>query len=346
MWPYWLMYSIPALIALSLGRQRRISPLLPWLLLGLFFTLCIGLRDQVGADWWNYLAMYQKEKWKTLSDSFLYGDPGYVLLNRLMAMLGWGVYGVNFICGAIFTIGLVAFCRPLRRPWLAFAVAVPYLIVVVAMGYSRQGVALGLIFWALAFLEQGKFLPYIGFIAVAALFHQTAIIMIPLGIFLYRSGWVYRILSVIIVFWALWDALVADDIRNLVDAYITQQMYSQGAYIRVAMNSVAAVFLLIYWKEWKQTYPNALLWLWMALASLVCLLTVNFATTATDRVALYLIPLQIVVFSRLPYLARKTIRPHATVQGVLLGYGLVLFVWLNFATHAQYWIPYRNVLFL
>jgi hypothetical protein len=31
----------------------------------------------------------------------------------------------------------------------------------------------------------------------------------------------------------------------------------------------------------------------------------------------------------------------AWVGGILLYYGVVLFVWLNFATHAQYWLPYR-----
>ena len=31
---------------------------------------------------------------------------------------------------------------------------------------------------------------------------------------------------------------------------------------------------------------------------------------------------------------------------VLLYYAAVLFVWLNFATHARYWVAYRNWLFM
>jgi len=341
MWPYWLMYSIPALVALSNSRERSWPP---WILMGLFFTICIGFRLHVGGDWNNYLPFYEQEIGRAFTDP-ISGDPGYALLNRLMAYLDWKIYGVNLFCGLIFTGGLTIFCRDLYRSWLGFAVAVPYLVLVVAMGYSRQGVALGLIFWGLSYLEQGKFLPYVLFIAFASLFHQTAIIMIPLGIFLYRQGWLYRIAAVILIASWLWDALVVEDINRLWTAYVEQRMHSQGAVIRVAMNCTAAVFLLKYWKQWKQVYPNALFWLWMAYGAIACVFLVEFATTAVDRLALYLTPLQVVVFSRLPFLARKELHPDTMVIWILLGYGTVLFVWLNFATHAVYWLPYRNILF-
>ena len=30
---------------------------------------------------------------------------------------------------------------------------------------------------------------------------------------------------------------------------------------------------------------------------------------------------------------------------IVLGYAAVLFVWLNYAVHAKYWVPYQNTLF-
>ncbi|MCI5138426.1 MAG: EpsG family protein [Candidatus Electrothrix sp. AR1] len=342
MWPYWLMYAIPAFAALSVGSRGRSWS--PWIFLGIFFTICIGFRLQVGADWENYLPYYDREIGRALADPVI-GDPGYVLLNRLMAHWDWKIYGVNLVCGLIFIGGLVAFCRGLYRSWLGLAVAVPYLVIVVAMGYSRQGVALGLIFWGLVYLEQGNFLPYVLFIAAASLFHQTAVIMIPLGIFLYRQGWLYRIAAVILIAAGVWDALVVEDMNRLWITYVEQQMHSRGAFIRVAMNGTAAVILLKYWKQWKRVYPNALFWLWMAYGAIACVFLVDFATTAVDRLALYLTPLQVVVFSRLPFLARKELHANVMVVLILFGYGTVLFVWLNFASHAQYWLPYRNILF-
>jgi hypothetical protein len=318
---------------------------MPWIALGIFFTICIGYRFHVGGDWNNYLFKYNLEMGRAYFAPMGSGDPGYVLLSRLMAHLGWGIYGVNLVCALIFTSGLIVFCRSQYRSWLAFAVAVPYLIVVVAMGYTRQGVALGLIFWALAYLEDGRFIHYVVFIAVATLFHKTAVVMIPLGIFLYKEGWIFRIVAVGLITFGLWDALVSADTDRLWNAYVEQQMQSQGAKIRVAMNSVAAVCLLLNWKQWKKIYPNALLWLWMAWGAIACVFLVAYATTAVDRLALYLTPLQVVVVARLPYLARNKIDPDTMIQGILLGYAAVLFVWLNYAANARYWVPYQNLLF-
>jgi hypothetical protein len=343
MWPYWLMYLLPAFAAILTAPGRKSAPWPPWLLLGLFFTVCIGFRLHVGGDWNNYLPYYYKE----MGAAFTYpvkGDLGYVLLNRLMARLHWGIYGVNTVCGLIFISGLIAFCRAQHRSWLAFAVAVPYIVIVVAMGYTRQGVALGLIFWGLARLEQGKFLQYAALVAFAALFHKTAVIMIPLGMFLYQRGWLFRAASVALIGYGLWDALMAPSLDQLWTSYVEQRMFSQGALIRVSMNCAAAFFLLVFWKEWKKTYPNALLWLWMACAAAASVFLVGAAPTAVDRLGLYLTPMQVAVFSRLPYLARKNLPAAVTARWILLGYGAVLFVWLNYAVHASHWLPYRNAL--
>lgn len=345
MWPYWLMYFIPALPALAAGRRDTKLSWIPWIILGLLFTVFIGYRFEVGGDWGSYLRHYEMEIGLTFTDALTRGDPGYVLLNRLMANLGWGIYGVNLVSGLIFISGLIVFCRAQSRPWLGFAVAVPYLIIVVAMGYTRQGVALGMLFWALAYLERGKFIHYVAIIAVAVLFHRTAVIMIPLSIFLYSKGWLFRIIAVGLVGFGLWDSLVTEDKDELWKNYVEAQMQSEGAKIRVLMNLVPALFLLANWKQWKKIYPNALLWLWMALGAIACVVAVNFASTAVDRIALYLTPLQVVVFSRLPFLARKRIKPDTMVLGLLLGYAMVLFVWLNYATHAKFWLPYQNALF-
>ncbi|MCI5120350.1 MAG: EpsG family protein [Candidatus Electrothrix sp. AUS4] len=342
MWPYWLMYSIPALVALSNSSRERSWP--PWILLGVVFTICIGFRYHVGGDWNNYLPYYEREIGRAFTDP-ISGDPGYALLNRLMAQLDWKIYGVNLVCGLLFSTGLIFFCRGLYRSWLGFAVAVPYLIIVVAMGYARQGVALGLIFWGLAYLEKGRFLHYVFFVAVAASFHKTAIIMAPLGLFLYRQGWFFRLVAVGLLTFGLWNAFVEQDTGRMWNVYVEQQMHSQGAVIRVAMNAVAAVFLLRYWKLWRRMYPNSLLWLWMAYGAIACIFVVGFASTAVDRMALYLTPLQVVVFSRLPFLAQKKYDPETMTIWILFGYGTVLFVWLNFAIHARYWLPYRNILF-
>ena len=66
------------------------------------------------------------------------------------------------------------------------------------------------------------------------------------------------------------------------------------------------------------------------------------SSTAVDRVALYLLPLQLVVFAYLPEVAGRATTPNKDWVWLVLGYyALVQFVWFNYATHAPWWIPYR-----
>jgi hypothetical protein len=62
-----------------------------------------------------------------------------------------------------------------------------------------------------------------------------------------------------------------------------------------------------------------------------------------DRVALYFLPLQLMVFSFLPEaLGKKSGRGNQDwVLAALVYYGVVELVWLNFATNAFAWTPYR-----
>lgn len=343
---YWLMYLIPAIIALSLKDSYQ-SKLILWLSIGFFFIFIIGFRHEVGGDWFNYVRHYDMMEGITLLEALALskGDPGHKLLNWLMFRFDWGVYGTNVVYGTVFMIGLIKFSREQMYPWLAVTVAVPYLIIVVAMGYSRQGMVIGLFLLAITYLREDKFKTYIVLILVAALFHKTALLLLPLGIFLYAEGIFFRILMIIPIVYGAWEILFGEHQGNLWKIYIEAQKQSEGAEIRVIMNLVPSLLLLVYREEWKKSFNDYSFWFLMALVSIASVGLVGFSSTAVDRIALYFIPIQLVVFSRLPYLARKQISPEFTKVIIVFGYAAVLFVWLNFASHSQYWIPYQNILF-
>jgi hypothetical protein len=74
---------------------------------------------------------------------------------------------------------------------------------------------------------------------------------------------------------------------------------------------------------------------------LVCLPLVQISSTAVDRVALYLIPLQLFVFPRVPQLAPTALKRTPLVVGIVVYYAAVQLVWLNFSENATYWVPYH-----
>lgn len=338
------MFLIPAGMSLFTGRTRQHSQM-PWYLLGLLFILVIGFRDEVGCDWSNYIYHYQRTLNISLSDAFSsVKDPAHTFVNWQMGQWHWEVYGVNFIYAVIFVVCLIKFCWTQDYPWIACAVAVPYMVVMVSMGYSRQGVALGLFMLAITHLEQGKFKTYVAWVIVAALFHKSAIILLPFGLFLAKGGMLLRFAILIPVLYGGWDLLVAEQQEQLWKNYVEQQMQSSGARIRVFMNFVPAVLFLVYRKTWKKNYADYPFWFWVALGSLASMALVDEATTAVDRISLYFIPIQIAVFSRLPVLLRHQMSPQLIKVIIILGYTTVLFVWLFYASHAHCWIPYQNVL--
>jgi len=57
---------------------------------------------------------------------------------------------------------------------------------------------------------------------------------------------------------------------------------------------------------------------------------------------LYALPIQLFVFSYLPDIFKGK-NSSILVFLIICYYALVLFVWLNFANHAQAWVPYDNV---
>lgn len=347
MLPYLLAWSIFAFAGLGRARRIAVSTLL---LLGLFLTLLIGLREQVGGDWLNYIPYIYRSIGLPFSEVFLGTEPGYALLNWVGANIGGNVYFVNTVCGLLFSIGLLLFCRAQPRPWLALSLAFPYLITVVAMGYSRQGVAIGLEMLALLALQRDRPLQFMAWIGLAATFHRTVLVLLILPASTLSGGLRFsqliRLLLLAVAAYGLYSAVLAPNLDYYVDGYIEAEYQSQGALIRVALCLLPALAFLTNRRRFQLPPNTQRIWTLislMAVVSAIGLATVA-SSTAVDRLALYLIPLQLFVGSRIPDAQLLGIHPTSWNQLLIAFSFAVLIVWLLFAGHSSYWLPYRNLL--
>lgn len=345
--PYLLSWGL--LAGYSSGRSARLQGGARAGLL-LFFTLFIGLRDGVGGDWGNYLPYLDRVAALDLSGVLEQTEPGYALLNWLANEWGGGVFLVNTVCGLIFSIGLLRFCQAQPRPWLALTLAFPYLVVVVAMGYSRQGVAIGLEMLALLALERDRLLRFLGWIALAALFHRTVLVLLLLPASTLsgslRFSQLIRLGLLAGAGYGLYSAILAPDLDYYIQGYLEAEYQSQGALIRVALCLLPALLFLPNRRRFQLSPDVQRIWSLlavMAIAAAIGLFTVA-SSTAVDRLALYLIPLQLFVGSRLPDTRLWGLSPSSWNQLLILFSLAVLLVWLLFAQHAQFWLPYRNLL--
>lgn len=308
--------------------------------------LMIGLRYQVGGDWDVYLWIYNEIEALGFRQALGAGggDAGYSALNWLASAVGAEVWAVNLICGALFSWGLFLFCKEQPNPWLAALVAVPYLVIVVAMGYSRQAVAIGMVMAAIIAWNKGQLARFGSYILIAAIFHKTAVVILPL---IALSSSRHRLITAVAVLTfglLLYNTFLSASVERLVTNYVDTAYTSEGAAIRVAMNIVPALLFLSLAKRFDLTAQEERLWRFVSLAALgtlMLLLTVA-SSTVVDRLALYLIPLQLFVFSRLPTVLGEPGRPNGQILLVVIAYSALLqFVWLNYANHAEWWLPFQ-----
>lgn len=348
MLPYWLLFLAPAWAAVversSDPSRRRFG--VAWLLIWSLLTLLIGFRYQVGGDWGNYLGRFAHTSDLSFDEALLLGDPAYNLLSWMAGKAGYDIVVVNVVCAAVFACGLVSFARGQPRPWLALTVAIPYLVTVVAMGYTRQSVAVSFAMLALGGLAANSTLRFALWVCAAALFHKTAVLLVPLAVLSKTTGRVWTTVWTGALGTLLFYFFLADDFDKLIDTYVDSEIQSEGALIRVMMNALPAAIFLLYRRNFELEASQLKLWTYMSYGALLFLVLL-FATqssTAIDRMALYLIPLQIFVLSRLPLAWHKRYGTGAIVHLCVIAYSAsVQFVWLNFATHALYWLPYRIV---
>jgi len=342
---YWLLFFLPLTAVVLLPRSLAVDARkFGWMVMGVVAAIAIGLRHEVGADWERYLEIYDFISGEEFLSALAVTDPSYAAANWLSARLGWGIYGVNLLCGILFAAGVGAFCIRQPMPWLAWLVATPVLMVTVAMGYSRQGAALGLAFWSLAYLEEKRVWLFVLLVTLGATFHRSAALLLPFAFLAQdRTRWI-QLLGLALVALLAGSVFLLEHFEPLWSTYIEAQMVAEGGPIRAWMNALPAAIMLAMNRRWTRRWPDPGHWRWLAWLAIGCVFLVGMASSAVDRVALYLLPLQIYVWSRIPLLFADRATRTAVVLGICLVYAAVLWVWLNFAINAPDWLPYKNIL--
>lgn len=340
---YWLLFVFFAAGAFLKAREtpdfHKARPI--WMFGGLLILLMVGLRYEVGGDWRQYQFMFAFAERASFGRIMEVGDPAYQLLNWIIGQLGGEFYWVNLVCAAIFTAGLFRLARVQPDPWLTVLIAIPYMVIVIAQGYTRQAAALGFIMVGLSSLIRGgSLVRFLAYTVAAAAFHRTAVLVLPLVIFSRPTNRLFNVIGGAAALVALFDVFLADSMETFLKNYVEQEYSSQGAAIRIAMLMLAAILFLLRRKDFGFPKAEDRLWYYFSIASFgaLAMLLISPSSTAVDRLSLYLMPLQLVILSRVPFVYVG--RAFGTLLVVAFSLA-VQFVWLNFAAHADEWIPYR-----
>lgn len=341
---YLIIYGVCCF--LSLFAKGKSTGLL--IFFSLFFLVFIGLRVEIGVDWFTYLRLKEEVQiFDNVFLSFVITEPGYAILNYYSSSSEEGIYLVNFVCALIFTLGLFIFCKDQKYPLLSFSIAIPYLIFVVAMGYTRQSAALGFIFLGYKAFSENKLKSFIAYLLLAFLFHMSSIVVIFLVFFiLSKKNLVAVSIAGSVAIAALFIVFKEMIFFKLGFYGSDDEITSQGGIFRHLLNVIPSILFFIY-RAYFRSISGKYYKLLMALSTgSVCLLAASFfMSTFADRIAVYFLIVQCLVY---PLFIKKFVKlDQPMVICCVLGfYFLFLYVWFSTSSFAQLsWIPYKNYLF-
>lgn len=342
---YWLLFLIPAMASASPYRLDRASRRIVMILSAVALCVLVGLRDHVGQDWNNYLRIFDRISDMDLIATLLEPEPGYALLNYISVRLGTGVHGVNFVCGIIFVWGLYSFCRRQPNFWLTLALAMPVLVIGVSMAGTRQATAIGFLMLAFCAFQDKKLIRYILLIIAGVLFHRSVAAFLLFAFFFDGRLRLWPLVIAGLAFFVLGVFVLRDAVSYYQDSYVGADIVATGALPRIALSLLAAGTFLIYRKRWSAWYDDGVLFTLSSLTILLMAFGAFNALAATDRMLMYLLPIQVAIFARLPFFMRTAAGQRQVAFGAVAVYAAMLAVWLNFSDFAQAaWVPYGNLL--
>ncbi len=255
MWIYAIVLSIVGLFALCSLSLPKANLLRRVLLIAtlLVLVLFMGFRDRVGADWDTYQAIFDAYSGTGLKNPFTTVpiEPGYAVLNYISASLSTGIYLVNFVCAAIMIGALARFAYLVDvDAILVLFLALPYLVFIVGMGYTRQATAIGLACTALGYWVREERTKFCLTAILATTFHYSAVFLLLL---VWIKNWRRVVLAIPLAFIGgyLFLTMVymhyfAFYVQNTVD------LHSSGVWFRLAIVLLGVILTIAQRRRWRE----------------------------------------------------------------------------------------------
>lgn len=315
-----------------------------WVIL-IILTGFSGLRLGVGCDWTGYAFQYLKQIGQSYQDALNSRDPAHWVLMEFIIDNGYNYIHLNIATSLIFFVGLHRFARRQTDPIAYLILAFPILIINMPMSAIRQASAIGFICIAFGAFIDRKLIRYVFWVLVASSFHSSAVIFLALSPFVISD---YSRRNVLISMFLLIPGAISllqtesADIATV--RYIETDRDAAGALFRSGLLFLTSlIFYMFLRAPWKAKFPNDYKLANIGATMMLFLLpTVPFSNVIGDRFGYYLIPVQLMIFTRMPYLVSPSNRVVAQALPFVLLFS-VFAVWSALSSHFQgCYIPYRR----
>lgn len=346
---YFLIYLFLALLALFL-KPNQSTKLVFWIML-IVLIFFVGFRLNTGCDFLGYWLRFKYFDISIgLQDRLLEAEAGFAILTHWVKSFELDYQWLNFFSALILFSTVAKFLSVHPRYFNVLCIMFPILIVQLSMSGIRQSSAVAFLMLAChSFILQRRMLVIL-FIFLAASFHQTAIIFLPMAFLIGRSISAWKLFVAVTALAPLSIFLISDRLDVYQDRYI-EQIYgpqeSSGAVIRFALMLITASLFQWYKKPMLEVFPRYFSLLQLFSLITIALIPMMFiSSVAVHRLGYYILPVQLFTAVLLPYAIFKDNQARNMFQFVIiLSYAIYLLVWFSFSKHANYcYIPYDSYL--
>lgn len=340
----------------------------------LLFIFIAGFRYEVGGDWDNYIIQF--DGFSTIGFPsvaiFTSSDPVYIILNVISYKLGFGFVGVNVMCSAIFFLSFYLYIKKYENTIIGLVSTFLFIFVILSLGFTRQCLAIGFIFLFLNACYIRNFLFQFIFVILALASHKSSLIFFLFYIisvilnelpFLYNNKkklflrFKYQIIISIIFILVLFMIFLIRDLERLLGVYLSlnreihidvhQSRTSPGVIYKFTFILFFSFLYLIFRKNMNfiNKYERYIFDTYL-IFSLSLLPLVGYLSLFVDRAIIYCYPFVALIICK--YVQTKVKEKFKLIFFLICSLIslLILYIWMEFANHSQYWIPYKNYLFL
>lgn len=167
-------------------KKGKISNIIFLTVVSVTMVILSYLRaNTVGIDYKQYATYFQQAHdggWSFLISSAngYRIEPGYSLLNYAVSLFTGDVH-IFMLAVSVITVGLTAILlyKHSPIPWAGMFVFVSFGFFGNTLSFIRQSIAITVFLFSVRFLKDKKLLPYVLVILLAASFHKSMLIMIP-----------------------------------------------------------------------------------------------------------------------------------------------------------------------
>lgn len=340
---YYVAYAA-LLLAAYLGRSAQdLRRALYWgILISLF--LFVGFRFEVGCDWSGYLVNYSYPIATTYGEALTTREAGHWGLILLLHDLGAPYQYLNAAEAGLFFLGLHVLARRQPDPLAFLVLCFPILILNMPMSAIRQGAAIGFMCVAYSAFVDRRLVAYVACVLLGSTFHSSILLFLALAPF--AAGGFNRkniLIAAILALPGLYLLSLTEAAGIAENRYIETELEASGAVFRLAILSLSGLFfLLVLAPAWRRKFPEDYKLAAMGAWAMLTFFSLVFVSTVIgDRFGYYLIPIQAMIFARIPHLSLATNRqfyamlPYAALT-------LVFVVWTQLSWHFnECYIPYR-----